>query len=148
MATGALIGGSLLGAGANIIGGAAADEAARQQSSIILQQGALAREESEEEARRLEIEARKFRARQNVLFGKSGVTLEGSPLLVLEETRREGARQATAVRRQGVARANLAVAESQRVRNQGRARLLTGFLGGGASLFNTLGQFSSFGGPR
>lgn len=60
-------------------------------------------------------------------FLKSGVTLEGSPLLVLEETRREGAEEVAAIRAGGESRAKT-------LRAQGRSALIGGFLSGAGDI--------------
>ena len=58
-----------------------------------------------------------------MLFLKSGVMLEGSPLLVMEETRRKGEENAKNVRESGAARANLAVRSAQANAPVSRANL-------------------------
>ncbi len=119
--TGAAIATSI---GGHIFGGISASQAAEEEADLI-------RQESLIEANRLEREHRKFLAKQSVMFLKGGVTLSGSPLFVLEETREEKKTQVDAEIRSGRARANI-------VSNAGRARMIGGFagaVGSGTSMF-------------
>ncbi len=110
--------------GGHIFGGISASRAAEEEADLV-------RQESLAEAERLEKEHRKFLAKQSVMFLKGGVTLSGSPLFVLEETREEKKRQVDAELRSGRARANI-------VSNAGRARMIGGFagaVGSGTTMF-------------
>ncbi len=124
--------------GGHIFGGISADKAAREESRALKDEAALARQEDLEEAARLDKEHRKFLALQSVMFLKGGVTLAGSPLLVLEETREEKERQVEAQKSRAEARYNLGRARADIVSNAGRARLIGGFMGAigsGTSMF-------------
>lgn len=81
-----------------------ADKAARAAAE---QQAALMEKDSEIAANAELAEAERHRRMQKMLFLKSGVTLEGSPLLVMEETRAKGEENAKNVREGGQARADL-----------------------------------------
>lgn len=86
-----------------------AAEERRRQADI---EARLTEEDAKRAAEEEIAEAEKTRSRQKTLFLKSGVVLEGSPLLVMEETREKGAenaqnvtdaakRRADLIRRQG-----------------------------------------------
>ncbi len=113
----------------HIFGGIAADRAASDEARALKREAALARQEELEEAERLDKEHRKFLARQSVMFLKGGVTLSGSPLFVLEETREEKKRQVEAQKSRAEAKYNLGRKRADIVSSAGRARLIGGFLG-------------------
>ncbi len=96
--------------------------AANEQQEAAEQQARITEAESAEAARVRRIELKKFEAVQRGRFLSSGVTIEGSPLLVLEETRREGEKEVRAIRRFGAARA-------ETFRQTGRAAALRGITG-------------------
>jgi len=77
---------------------------------------------------------RKFLGKQRALYGKSGVTFEGSPLLVMEETAAEAELDALAIRYGGEIEAgrHLSLAELERARGKQAKR--AGYLGAGTSL--------------
>ncbi len=114
--------------GSYIFGGFAADRAASSEARALKREAALARREALEEADRLEKEHQKFLAYQSVMFLKGGVTLEGSPLLVLEETRQEKDKQVRAQRNRAEALYGLGRGRAARVKAGGRASLIGGFL--------------------
>lgn len=109
-----------------LYGGVEANKQARKQAKII-------EREAEEKAEAHAKNVSRFEASQKVGFLKSGVTLEGSPMLVLEDTRREGAKEVEAIRRTGRAQA-------ESLRDQGRVALIQGILGGGASFSKAAGK--------
>ncbi len=93
--------------GSSIFGGFMASRAASDEARALKREAALARQEALEEADRLKKEHEHFIALQSVMFLKGGVTLAGSPLLVLEETRQEKDRQVRAQRNRAGALYNL-----------------------------------------
>ena len=70
------------------------------------------------------------------MFLKGGVSLAGSPMLILEETREEAAKESGAVRRRGAALFELGLSKADRLASAGRAS----FIGG---LFNAIGSGTS-----
>ena len=113
-----------LSAGAQIFSGMAALRSADAEAGVQRQQAELASMEANEEAARTERDAESFRKRQKILFLKSGVALEGSPLLILEETQRNAQKEADAIRKQGVARFSLGQQRAKQAPRKGRAALL------------------------
>lgn len=97
------------------------DEAALQE-----EQGRIVRQEAQIEAARTAKERRKFLARQKLAFIKSGVSLEGSPLLVLAETKAESQKEVDAIVRRGQAQQRLFFQKAAISRSRGRAALLGG----------------------
>lgn len=111
----------------SITSGITSDANARAEAANQESQAELAKLESDVEADRVAKENDKFKKRQKMLFIKSGISLVGSPLLILEETQRESEKEVSAIRAQGTARRALGFAEAQQVRNVGRAKLVGGF---------------------
>ncbi len=104
------------------------------QSSALLQQAGIATEEAEATRRRRKREIAQFAAQQESRFLSSGVTLAGTPLLVLEETRRLGAEELDAITRRGEALSSLFGTQASQARSRG-------FAGFGGGLFSaTAGQ--------
>lgn len=123
----------LASVGGQIFGGASERSENEAEARDIESQAALARSENLEEARRQRREDRKFLAKQSVMFIKGGVSLEGSPLLILEETKEEEEKQFAAGKRQAEARFGFEFNRAERLREQGRAKLTGGILGGAGS---------------
>lgn len=113
-----------LSVGAQIFSGISAQKAADTEASLQREQAELASTEANEEASRVEREAESFRKRQKIMFLKSGVAIEGSPLLILEETQREAQKEADAIRQRGVAQFDLGQARAKQTSRRGRAALI------------------------
>lgn len=97
-------------------------EAAAQES-----QAELIKLESDVEADRVAKANAKFKQRQKMLFIRSGISLAGSPLLILEETERESQQEVSAIRARGTAQQALGFAQAQQTKNIGRAKLVGSF---------------------
>ncbi len=119
--------------GGSLYAGFSAHKAAQQEAADLEDQASLERAELVEESRRQKIQDRKFLAKQGLMFIKGGVTLDGSPLLALEETAEEAAKQEAARKNQYNARYNFGVSKAQRVESSGRSKLIGGIFGGIAS---------------
>ncbi len=122
------------GLAANVVGtlfsGFSQQKAAEQEAADLEFQAQLQKEEAQEEAERLDKKNRKFLAHQSLMF--RGVTLGGSPLLMLSETREESAKESDAVRKRGFATSQFTLAKAARTRSSGRGA----FLG---SIFSAVG---------
>lgn len=108
-----------------------------QQSKEADKQAELARLDAEARAREEARIALEFEERQKLAFLKSGVQLEGSPLLVLAETRRKGLENVQNVLDTGAARASA-------ISSAGRQSLFSGLTGGLTSAVSLVGT----GGPE
>lgn len=127
-----LVASAIISAGASIAGGMAADKAAKKEANLLNDQGDLAQTEANKEAARRADEVRVFQKRQKLAFLKNGVTLEGSPLLILDETLRKGQEEVDAVSNRGAAQADYYRRSAEITKSKGRAALIGGF-GGAAS---------------
>ena len=103
----------------------ATQEEARYQE----QQAQLAEQEALRDARIRANEVRSFQNRQALQYASSGITLEGSPLLVLESTRRKGQEEVDAMVSRGKAQAELMRIRAQMTRRQGRNAFFGSALG-------------------
>ncbi|KKK56820.1 hypothetical protein LCGC14_3060680 [marine sediment metagenome] len=128
------------GIAANVIGsvfqGVQEQKAAEEEAEDLRIQAGIQRDEANEEARRLDVKNKKFLQRQSLMFLKGGVSLAGSPMLILEETREEAAKESGAVRKRGAALFELGMSKADRLVSSGRAS----FIGG---LFNPIGSGTS-----
>lgn len=108
-----------VGAGLKIAGGIQAKNEADKQADAVMRQTA-------EQADIRADEVRKQLARNNTLFAKSGVSLEGSPLFSLEQDTETGVRDVGAIMETGRAKASS-------LRSQGRQALFSGLASGAMS---------------
>lgn len=120
VAVGAVIGGALLGAAGSISAGNAAASEARTNA-------ALAEMEAAENERRSRRESSALIGRSRAVAAAQGTTLEGSPMLIIEDTAAEAEIEALHVRKGGSLRA---AAFGQ----QAKAAQTTGLFNAGASL--------------
>ena len=99
-----------------------------------------ARKNAEYEAGVQRKETQKLLSRQRALYGKSGVTLEGSPLLLMAETAAEGELDALMIERGGRTRAQGYRSEATLSRMKGSAAKRAGYYGAGSTLLTGAGQ--------
>lgn len=102
-ATTALMG---VSSGLDLFSGLMGMSAADAQNSSLRSQARLLQVESEADIARYAAESRAFKAEQAQRYLKSGVTLEGSPLDILDETSRVAAENISAMRAKSAAEAS------------------------------------------
>lgn len=133
--------GTLVSTGASIVQGMQAQSAAKSQAALAREQafaqaaetGRVAGKQAFEEQQ----EADRIRARQKVLFLKGGVDLEGSPLLVMEETRRTGEENAEEIIQAGASRGAAQITAGEQTALSLESRGRQAFTSGLTSGFNT-----------
>lgn len=130
MATGVAIGGAVLGGAGQVYGGIQARKAAKKQQRQLDAQARLEREAAEFDAIQAERKFDKLLGTQKAKISGSGVKLEGSPLLLIEETLRDKEETADNIRRFGAARASALQSQAANVRDTGRAALTSSIIGG------------------
>jgi hypothetical protein len=118
-----------MGAG-QIYQGMEANKAAKAQASQIEEQAQVARAESDRAAEQKSVERRRFLAEQRMAYLASGVSLEGTPMIVQGDTWNEFQQEIEAIRRSGAAQYGFAMQEATTARNTGRAQLVSGLLSG------------------
>lgn len=93
---------------------------AKREDGELLGQAKIVRQEARREAIRTREEIEYFRGEQAMTYNKSGVTLEGSPLLVLEETRRKGQEEIDAILGRGQAISDLYVKRGRNIQESAK----------------------------
>jgi hypothetical protein len=121
-----------LSALATLAGGFAGMSAARDEASLLESQADLAREEGELEATAKAREVTRFQQRQAHMYASSGMTNEGTPALVMEETRRLGQQEVDMIRKATEARSNILRKKAGMTRKSGRNSFLSSILGAGS----------------
>lgn len=101
--------------------------ASRAEASAFGTQANLAYEQSLLEAAQVEREYRTFRDEQALRMASSGITLAGSPLGVLTETKILGSQLAESIRDRGEAQAGLLTQEGLQMLRRGSAAAFGGF---------------------
>lgn len=91
-------------------------------------------------------ETARLLGRQRAGFAKAGVGLEGSPLLVMAETAAEGELLAQRERHRGEVARTRAANEAAIAKAEGRAALVGGVLGAGASILTGASSLRGLGG--
>jgi len=133
-----------VGTGMEVYGQIQAGRAAEKTAEY---NAALARRDADIEKQRAEFEEAqhrrrvgRFKGRQQALFAKAGVQLEGSPLLVMEETAAEAELEALAIRRGGEIKASRFMAEAGLRQYTGKQKKRTAYIRAGASLLTGAGE--------
>ena len=119
-----------------IKGGMDMYSASKSEAGLQRQQANIALQESQFAAQQKARSVTSFQAEQSNLYANSGITLEGSPAMVLEETRRLGQQEVDALWKSGYARHNMMMAQARQTQNVGRNALIGGFIKAGGSAAN------------
>lgn len=125
----------------SLVGGVQSLISGNEQSDLAKTQAALAAAEQDRvSAREARLEGERVDEvlrRQKIAYLKSGVTLEGSPLLVMEETRRRGQDNIDEILRSGSASSSATLQEgrlrSKQLRGTGRSAFIGGITNAGKS---------------
>lgn len=143
---------AILSMATGVAGGFSSKSAAGVEAQLMRDQGALSRQEAEREAQLHERSGHKFVERQTMAYAKSGVLpTEGSPLLILDETRRAVKEEASAMRSRGLAIQRLYGLKANSVSNAGRNALLGSIgsaLATGAGAYFSLNKIGAFGSKK
>ncbi len=106
--------------------GVASFRASRDEADAQREQADISRAESEREAIRIEKERKSQRARSAMRFVKGGVTLEGSPLFLLETQEELDRKEVEAERQRGASIQRLGFKKAAITEGRGRAALVGG----------------------
>ena len=142
---------ALVGAVGSIYGGIAANSAAQSEAALQRQQGDIAVAEAKTNAQNEAYNQTQAVQRQRLAFLGNGVSLEGSPALVLAKSKEYGQSQVDAILTQGANRQSLAYGEAAITANKGRTALIGGLLQAGSKgyssgLFDGAGSGATGGG--
>jgi hypothetical protein len=118
------------GAMGSVASGISQSRAYGQQAGYIKAQSAIAKEEATLAMIQKQREINQYQAEQKMAYLKSGVTLEGSPLIMLAETRRLGQEELDAMARRATAIDALYSVQASQARQSGRAALVGGIASG------------------
>jgi len=121
-----------VGAAGSIYGGYRAASESRKEAKNIMN-------DAEAQALQMEDENNKLMSEQESRYAKSGVILDGSPLLVIEETRSKGLADRLRLRESGRNKAHGVAA-------QGRAQFIGGVTNGMAKMGGAMGGMGGGGG--
>ena len=122
----AIIVGSVINAAGSISGGKSEKKAAQQNA-------ALARMQAEEDARRSRRQTDALMGRQRAVVAASGTTMEGSPLLIVQDTAREAEIEVRHILRGGAMQARA-------YQQAGAAAAQAGFVDAGSTLLSGIGR--------
>lgn len=139
------VAGMAVSAVGKVAGGFAANAASKREANLLRDQGQIAQEEAYVESQRRADEVRKFAKTQKLAYLKNGVSLAGSPLLVIDETFQQGQEEVNAIVKSGVSQNRMLRKKAEIVRNEGRAALLGSFFDAGGGLLSSAGSMSSGG---
>ncbi len=116
-----------------LIGGIASYSAGKKQQAVYNQEadatareGQILKDEAELAAKQKARESGKFQSEQAHAYASSGITLEGSPLMVLEETRSLAQQEVDALRQRGESQKQIATMRAAGLRASGAAAALSG----------------------
>ena len=117
---------------ATLAGGGLSMSAARAEAELQERQASIAMDEARRDATQKAREVSRFQAKQAQSYASSGVTLEGTPIDMLEQTRREGQEEVDAIFKRGEAQKELLYMKAKILRRSGRNAMLGSVLGAGA----------------
>lgn len=139
------VGATALSVGGGIVAGQQQKKAASQNASLQEQQASLALDEAQTNAGIVADDRRNILKRQALAYTKSGVALEGSPLLVLENTRSKSQQEVDSIVKSGAAQYKLGMANASTTRAAGRAALTSSYIAGIGQIGSTALSMKSAG---
>jgi len=110
-------------------------QAMRAEAERIDEQAAIGLRENHVAQDHMRESNRHFEEKQSLAYLKNGVSLEGSPLLVLEDTFQKGQEEVAAVGRSGRARFNLLTAKGEQLRRGADAEFTGALVSAAGSTF-------------
>ncbi len=128
-----------------IAGGFSANSAAQQEAQLQQQQADLALKNSQQNATVEAYNATQLVQRQKVAYLANGVSLEGSPSMVLKNTTNLSQQNVQAILDRGTAEYNLGMEQKAQTLNKGRAALIGGIAGGVGTFATAAGAASKAG---
>lgn len=124
-----------------VISSADASRRAANQNADIAEQNAIAaRQKAAYDEQMHRERVKKILGSQRALYGKAGVEMTGSPLLVMEDTAEQGELDALAIRFGGEVSASQNRSQANLMRMQGRDAMTAGTFTAGATLLQGAGN--------
>lgn len=147
-AAAAMVGGGIIGAYGQMYQGHAAKQAGEFNAQVAEQNAELAIKQAKEE----EVKFRSVMKRQlgdmRAAIGASGITLEGSPLEVIEDSAAQAEMDAISIRKAGEMKAHTYRTDAKLQRFQGEMGLQGSYYGAASSLLMAGGQAAGYGARR
>jgi len=103
---------------------------------------------AEAEAARKRRETQRLLRRQRAVYGKAGVTFEGSPLLVMEDTAAEGELDALLIEYRGLTQKQAYRSQAETDRMRAQQAKAAGWYGAGTSLLGAASNTAGLYAPR
>lgn len=117
--------------------------AASKAASIQEEQAEAAEKKTKYDVELHRERVKKFLSSQKALYGKSGLALKGSPLLVLQDTERQAKLDEMAIRLGGDVNAATYQSQANLLRQQGRTAFAAGALQAGTSLLTKYSDYKT-----
>jgi type IV secretory pathway VirJ component len=105
-------------------------------ADVAAQNAQMAEDKAAYDAKMHNREVRRVLANQRSLYGKSGLSEEGSPLLVMEDSLKQGAMDALAIRYGGDVEASKQRSQANLFRMQGKNIMTSGAINAGTTLLS------------
>lgn len=134
---------AIVSAGSAIYSGISAANTADYNAEVAEQEALAAEDEAayNEEVHRENVRA--LLSSQRSLYGKSGVSGEGSPLLSLQDTAGQGELDALVIRHGGEVEAAQSRSSANLYKMQGSTALTSGYLNAGSSLLSSASKYKT-----
>lgn len=126
--------GAILGAAGSVYGGIASYMMSKDQSKLLENQGTLAKEDYFRQAEVVRDQGYRFKQQQAMDYISSGVEIQGTALLVLQETTKMANTEAKWLEYTGGAIEQLQHENAKIKEREGKAALISGILGGAFSM--------------
>jgi cell wall-associated NlpC family hydrolase len=127
--------------------GQATSKMAKYNAQVMENQAVAERQKAALEEQRHRARTTKLLSTQRALIAKSGLDLEGSPLLVMEDTAAQSELDSLLIRYNGEMGANRAQSQAGLDRMRASSASTGGYLSAGASLLNGVSRMGSIYGP-
>ena len=140
IAAGAAVASALASAGGAVYSGIEQKKAADYNADVADANAKAAEDKAAYDEKMHRESVRKILASQRALYGKSGISTEGSPLLVMEDSAIAGEMDALAIRYGGDIAAAQQRSSANLLRMQGKQARTAGYIGAGSTLLAGAGS--------
>ena len=136
---------AVAGAGGAVYSGEMQKKAADYNADVANVNALMAQNKAKADEQAHRAMVAKILSSQRALYGKSGLSMEGSPLLVMEDTALQGELDALTIRYGGDVAAANARSQANLQRMQGRAAQTSGYISAGTTLLSGASQAAGWG---
>ena len=139
----AAIGGGI-SAGGSIFSGISANKAANKEAALQREQANILLAESQQQADKTRKAGKKLLSQQVSYYTGQGVSLEGSPLAVLQETSNDIQSDIDAILNRGYAQYKLGTTQSKMTKTAGRTAFMGSLFNAGSSLTSSASSIGTY----